>query len=95
MKTKLKNRGLSSLDVTDEMRKDAVRIRFIYRRRYSGDLNLSIQATFALLTIGIYFLYFAFKLMQEKTKRAARKLMYASILYISFLQIIYVNEKLI
>ena len=39
MNTKLKNRGLSSLDVTDEMRKDAVRIRFIYRRRYSGDLN--------------------------------------------------------
>ena len=61
--------------------------------RYSGDLNLSIQATFALITIGIYFLYFAFKLMQEKTKMAARKLMYASILYISFLQIIYVLDK--
>tara|TARA_B100000886_G_scaffold337760_1_gene299179 strand:- start:1005 stop:1460 length:456 start_codon:yes stop_codon:yes gene_type:complete len=61
--------------------------------RYSGDLNLSIQATFALITIGCYFLYFAFKLMQEKTKRAARKLMYASILYISFLQIIYVIDK--
>ena len=61
--------------------------------RYSGDLNLSIQATFALIIIGIYFLYFAFKLMQEKTKRAARKLMYASILYISFLQIIYVIDK--
>ena len=28
--------------------------------RYSGDLNLSIQATFALIIIGIYFLYFAF-----------------------------------
>ena len=61
--------------------------------RYSGDLNLSIQATFALIIIGIYFLYFAFKLMQEKTKSAARKLMYASILYISFLQIIYVIDK--
>ena len=61
--------------------------------RYSGDLNLSIQSTFALIIIGIYFLYFAFKLMQEKTKRAARKLMYASILYISFLQIIYVIDK--
>ena len=61
--------------------------------RYSGDLNLSIQATFALIIIGIYFLYFAFKLMQEKTKLAARKLMYASILYMSFLQIIYVIDK--
>ncbi len=61
--------------------------------RYSGDLNLSLNATFALITIGGYFLYFAFKLMQKKTKKAARKLMYASILYISFLQIIYVLDK--
>ncbi len=61
--------------------------------RYSGDLNLSLQATFALIIIGGYFLYFAFKLMQEKTKKAAKKLMYASILYISFLQIIYVLDK--
>ena len=31
--------------------------------------------------------------MQQKTKKAARNLMYASILYISFLQIIYVIDK--
>jgi protoheme IX farnesyltransferase len=47
--------------------------------RYSGDLNLSLQATIALILIGGYFLYFAFKLMHRKTKKAARKLMYASI----------------
>ena len=61
--------------------------------RYSGDLNLSIQAAIALILIGGYFLYFAFKLMHNKTKKAARNLMYASIVYISFLQIIYVLDK--
>ena len=61
--------------------------------KYSGDLNLSAQAAFALITIGGCFLYFALKLMQQKTKKAARNLMYASIVYISLLQIIYVFDK--
>ena len=61
--------------------------------KYSGDLNLSQQAAFALITIGGCFLYFALKLMQQKTKKAARNLMYASIVYISFLQLIYVFDK--
>ena len=61
--------------------------------KYSGDLNLSTHAAFALLTIGGCFLYFALKLMQQKTKKAARNLMYASIAYISFLQLIYVFDK--
>ena len=61
--------------------------------KYSGDLNLSTRAAFALITIGGCFLYFALKLMQQKTKKAARNLMYASIVYISFLQLIYVFDK--
>ena len=61
--------------------------------KYSGDLNLSTHAAFALITIGGCFLYFALKLMQQKTKKAARNLMYASIVYISFLQLIYVFDK--
>ena len=61
--------------------------------KYSGDLNLSTRAAFALITIGGCFLYFALKLMQKKTKKAARNLMYASIVYISLLQIIYVLDK--
>lgn len=61
--------------------------------RYSGELSLSFSAVVALIFIGIYFLYFAFKLMRQKTKEAARKLMYASIAYISLLQIIYVLDK--
>ena len=61
--------------------------------KYSGDLNLSQQAALALIIIGGCFLYFALKLMQQKTKKAARNLMYASIVYISFLQLIYVFDK--
>ena len=61
--------------------------------QYSGALNLSLGAVVCLVLIGLYFLYHALKLMQNKSKEAARKLMYASITYISLLQIIYVLDK--
>lgn len=61
--------------------------------QYSGSLTLSIGAVVALVLIGVYFLYHALKLMQKKSKEAARKLIYASITYISLLQIIYVLDK--
>jgi protoheme IX farnesyltransferase len=61
--------------------------------QYSGSLTLSIGAVVALILIGVYFLYHALKLMQKKSKEAARKLIYASITYISLLQIIYVLDK--
>jgi protoheme IX farnesyltransferase len=61
--------------------------------QYSGDLSLSGDAVVFLILIGIYFLYHALNLMQKKTKEIARKLMYASIAYISLLQIIYVLDK--
>ncbi len=61
--------------------------------QYSGELTLSFGAFICLILIGFYFLYHALKLMQKKSKEAARKLMYASITYISFLQIIYVLDK--
>jgi len=61
--------------------------------QYSGDLSLSGWAVVFLILIGIYFLYHALNLMQKRTKETARKLMYASIAYISILQIIYVLDK--
>jgi len=61
--------------------------------QYSGALTLSLEAVVCLVLIGLYFLYHALKLMQNKSKEAARKLMYASIAYISLLQIIYVLDK--
>ena len=61
--------------------------------QYSGDLSLSVGALVGLILIGVYFLYHAIVLMQKRTEEAAKKLMYASITYISLLQIIYVIDK--
>jgi len=61
--------------------------------QYSGDLSLSMGAVVSLILIGVYFLYHAIVLMQKRTEEAAKKLMYASITYISLLQIIYVIDK--
>ena len=60
---------------------------------YSGSLTLSLGAFICLVLIGLYFLYHTLKLMQNKSKEAAKKLMYASIVYISLLQVIYVIDK--
>ena len=60
---------------------------------FSGALTLSMGTVVCLVLIGVYFLYHALKLMQNKSEEAARKLMYASIAYISLLQIIYVLDK--
>ena len=60
---------------------------------FSGALTLSMGTVVCLVLIGVYFLYHALKLMQKKSKEAARKLMYASIAYISLLQILYVLDK--
>ena len=61
--------------------------------QFSGRLSLSFGAVICLVLIGLYFLYHTLKLMYNKSKEAAKKLMYASILYISLLQIIYVLDK--
>ena len=61
--------------------------------QYSGSLTLSLGAFICLILIGLYFLYHTLKLMQNKSKEAAKKLMYASIVYISLLQVIYVIDK--
>lgn len=61
--------------------------------QYTGALSLSLATVFLLLALGIYLLLYALQLMQKGTKEAAKKLMYASIFYISGLQIIYVLDK--
>lgn len=62
---------------------------------YTGNLHLSIPGALLILIIGLYLLYYAIKLMQLQTKDAAKKLMFASIGYITILQIIYVIDKFI
>ena len=62
---------------------------------YTGNLHLSIPGAILILIIGLYLLYYAIKLMQLKTKDAAKKLMFASIGYITILQLIYLIDKFI
>lgn len=60
---------------------------------YTGTLQLSPIAAFAIGLLGLIMLFFAMKLMKEKTKRAAQNLIGVSILYITALQLIYVIDK--
>ena len=62
---------------------------------YTGNLHLSFPGAILILIIWLYLLYYAIKLMQLKTKDAAKKLMFASIGYITLLQLIYVIDKFI
>lgn len=58
-----------------------------------GRLYLSPIAGVLILLIGLYLLYYAIKLYQNKSKVMARKLMLVSVIYITLLQIIYVADK--
>jgi len=60
---------------------------------YTGTLQLSPIAAFAIGLLGLIMLFFAMKLMKEKTKKAAQNLIGVSILYITALQLIYVIDK--
>ncbi len=60
---------------------------------YTGTLQLSPIAAFAIGLLGLIILFFAMKLMKEKTKKAAQNLIGVSILYITALQLIYVIDK--
>ena len=60
---------------------------------YSGNLILSVPAALLIIVLGFFFLLFSLKLMRKKDKLSAKKLVGFSIVYITFLQIIYVIDK--
>lgn len=62
---------------------------------FTGRLHLSIPAAILVLIAGLVMLVFAFKLYEKRDNPAARKLMLASVTYISLIQIIYVLDKFI
>tara|TARA_B110000263_G_scaffold217816_1_gene204105 strand:+ start:1067 stop:1954 length:888 start_codon:yes stop_codon:yes gene_type:complete len=62
---------------------------------YTGVLNLTLIGAAIVLFLGIIMLYFALDLMKKTSTLAAKKLMYASVGYISVLQIVYVLDKYI
>ena len=60
---------------------------------FTGHLFLSIPAVIIVGVLGIWMLFYAFKLHNAMDAKAARKLMLVSVSYISLLQIVYVVDK--
>jgi len=61
----------------------------------TGRLHLSVVAAILVGLIGCVMLYYAFKLLNQQTTLMARKLMLASVFYITMIQIIFVADKFI
>jgi len=61
----------------------------------TGDLALSIPAAGIIFFMGLTMLFFAFRLYEKRDNPSARKLMLASVTYITLMQIVYVIDKFI
>jgi len=61
----------------------------------TGKLMLTPVSGVIIFLLGLGMLYYAIKLFKEKTAEAAKKLMFASVSYITLLQIVYVLDKFI
>lgn len=61
----------------------------------TGDLKLSVIAAIVVFALGLVMIYYALQLFKKRTEQAAKQLMYASVIYITLLQIVYVADKFI
>ncbi len=61
----------------------------------TGELKLTIVTAVIVFVLGLGMLYYALKLFKERSVKAARQLMLASVIYISLIQIVYVLDKFI
>ncbi len=61
----------------------------------TGELKLTIIAAIIVFLLGLVMLYYALRLFKERSVKAARQLMLASVIYISLIQIVYVLDKFI
>ncbi|WP_405199717.1 heme o synthase [Christiangramia sp. LLG6405-1] len=61
----------------------------------TGKLYLTPVSGVIILLLGLGMMYYAIRLFKEKTADAAKKLMFASVSYITLLQIVYVLDKFI
>jgi protoheme IX farnesyltransferase len=59
----------------------------------TGTLYLSLPGMILVLLLGLFMVYKSLRLYKEKTTQAAKKLMFASIIYITLLQVIFVLDK--
>ena len=60
---------------------------------FTGKLELSIPAAIIVFILGLVMLFFAFKLYEKRDNPAAKKLMLASVSYITLMPIVYVIDK--
>ncbi|MCK0155560.1 heme o synthase [Cellulophaga sp. F20128] len=61
----------------------------------TGDLHLSVAAAILVFLMGGIMLFFAFRLFENRDNAAAKKLMLASVIYITLMQIVYVIDKFV
>ncbi len=61
----------------------------------TGRLHLSVPAAILVFLMGLGMLLFAFKLFEKGDNNSAKRLMLASVSYISLMQIVYVADKFI
>ncbi|WP_461305408.1 heme o synthase [Aureisphaera sp.] len=61
----------------------------------TGRLYITPVSGVIVLGLGVWLIYYAFRLYKQKTDKAARQLMLVSVSYITLLQIIYVADKFI
>ncbi len=61
----------------------------------TGSLHLSVAGAVIVAVLGVGMLYFAIRLYHEKDNAAAKKLMLASVSYITLVQMVYVADKFI
>lgn len=59
----------------------------------TGKLSLSIPAAIIIFVMGLVMLVFAFKLYEKRDNVTAKKLMLASVSYITLMQVVYVIDK--
>lgn len=62
---------------------------------FTGRLHLSIPAAVIVLLSGLVMLFFAFRLYEKRDNVSARRLMLASVTYISLIQVVYVIDKFV
>ena len=60
---------------------------------FTGDFTIGLYSLILILASGFFMLFQAIRLMKYKDKQNAIKLMYTSIFYLSFIQIIFVIDK--
>jgi protoheme IX farnesyltransferase len=60
---------------------------------YTGRLFISPIAAVIVFLLGLWMIFYAVKLYQERTSKAARTLMLVSVSYISLLQLVYIMDK--